>query len=112
MNNYFSPLGTASRTEFWIVQVVAFAAVVTLYAIGLWFSDTYMSGPHYAYTVLITLAYMWVTVCAVLRRCREAGISPWWALVTIVPYLGGIATVVIGILKPGSAHVQNTKSES
>ena len=104
MKKYFIPQGTASRPEFWAIQILAFVSVVVLFAAGAWTSDIYMSSSHYTYTVSITLAYMWVTACAVMRRCRNADISPWWALVTVIPYLGGIATFVIGILKPKTAH--------
>jgi uncharacterized membrane protein YhaH (DUF805 family) len=49
-------------------------------------------------TVAIAIAITWLSLSTIVRRLRDAGLSVWWVLLTLVPYVGGIATIVFGCI--------------
>ena len=50
--------------------------------------------------LLITSATLtWAMLATSIRRCRDAGISPWFTLSFLVPYLNFIVFIVFGVLK-------------
>jgi uncharacterized membrane protein YhaH (DUF805 family) len=73
-------LGTTSRTDFWwfalaIAMVLAFAKLIAE-AVG--------PLPLQIASLLVLLP--WIAACT--RRLRDAGLSPWWQLVSFVPVAG------------------------
>ena len=48
--------------------------------------------------VLWTLPFVWIAVAMSLRRCRDAGLSPWFGMVMLIPILNYIGMFVLSLL--------------
>ena len=104
MSKYFSFSNEASRQEFWAVMIILHVAA---FAIGLVLGALSVTGPTgEALSVIgligIAIVSIWVFVATCVRRCRNAGFNPWWAAATILPYVGYVAALVIGVWTPAS----------
>jgi uncharacterized membrane protein YhaH (DUF805 family) len=96
MSKYFSFNGVAKRQQYWAVHALAFCALIVAFA-------AVAFEPYGALlTVAIAIGIIWLSLSTVVRRLRDAGLSPYWVLLTLVPYVGGIATIVFGCI--GSAN--------
>ena len=93
MKEYFKFDGTAKRQEYWaviVISVVAFAAgFIALEGSG---------GLGALIALVVFIAAFWAMLATTVRRLRDAGLNVWWILATLVPYVGGIATIVFGII--------------
>jgi uncharacterized membrane protein YhaH (DUF805 family) len=98
MKRYFSINGTATRSEYWGVQVLAFGAMLALWTVTLLLSSLPVIT-WIIYGVSIA-AYIWLLAATSIRRCDNAGINPWWTLATILPWIGFVVWIVIGCIKP------------
>ena len=98
MKRYFSINGTATRSEYWGVQLLAVGAMVALWTVTQLLSD----WPVVTWTIYgaSTLVYIWLLAATSIRRCDNAGISAWWTLATILPWIGFVVWIVIGCIKP------------
>lgn len=105
MKHYFSFSEKATRSEYWAVQILNLVAVFFSVLFG-----TVLLGigeeAGVGFTLLGVLwllatvvGSIWLSVSTSVRRCRDCDINPWWTLATLVPYLGVIPWVVIGVLK-------------
>ncbi len=94
MPRYLDFFGNASRAEYWLIHIAAplLLGLMAWVLMQVWFSTLLLTGG-----VLITA---WLCLATAVRRCREAGISPWWTASFFLPYLNLIALVVIGVLAP------------
>lgn len=99
-NKYFSFNGRAARAEYWAVTLVVIALCVLSLGLtealggvsavlGLFFSVV---------TVIVSCGGLFVLIATTVRRCRDAGISTWFAVLTVLPYVAFIADIVIGLL--------------
>ena len=97
---YLTTQGTATRSEYWgvylstwlilaVVTLVFF--VLTLIGIG---GIVVGSVLMIASSVLLT----WAMIATAIRRCRDAGINPWFTLSFLVPYINFIVFIVFGVL--------------
>src|SRR2546425_12769931 len=57
---------------------------------------------------LWTMPFLWIGVTLTLRRCRDAGLSPWLALGFFVPYANYILMLVLSLV-PGGAPLTSAK---
>jgi uncharacterized membrane protein YhaH (DUF805 family) len=94
---YFEFSGKVQRSEFWatsiILLILFFISIVTATAL------TAFSAPIGIVAVLATLvASAWAQIAVIVKRCRDAGINPWWTAACYIPYLGFIIWIVIGCL--------------
>lgn len=99
---YFSFSGTATRSEFWGVLFITTALIFTVsfvfgFAVAL--QATLLGAASLVALVMVALASIWLCFATTARRCRDAGISPWWTLATIIPYVGTIVFIVLGCIK-------------
>ena len=93
MKEYFEFNGTAKRQEYWAVIVVSILASV----VGLVVLEG--SGGLGALVALaLFVAILWAVIAVTVKRLRDAGLNVWWILVTLIPYVGTIATIVFGII--------------
>lgn len=102
MEKYFKFDGTATRSEYWGVNVIAGIAAFILIMIGVIIAGTNTTvGVGFGFLLIIAafIAAFWITIATAVRRCKNAGINPWWAAATVVPYLGTIVFIVLGCLK-------------
>jgi len=100
MKEYFNFEGKAKRQEYWgviiTVMLVILASTVMIEAGAL--------GALIGLIVL--LASLWVLLATTVRRLRDADLSTFWVLVTLIPYIGTVATIVIGCI--GSVEKNET----
>ncbi len=95
MNKYFNFNGTAKRQEYWAVILSAFVAYIVAFTLIL--MDAGWVGPLIA--LWLTVATLWALLAVTVKRLRDAGLSIWWILVTLVPYAGTIASIVFGCIQ-------------
>jgi len=72
--------GTTSRTDFWwfvlaIAMLLAFAELL---------AESFGALPQKIASLVVLLP--WVAACT--RRLRDAGINPWWQLISLAPVAG------------------------
>ena len=100
MTHYFNFKGLAKRQEYWAVIVIAFALafVATLFTEALILINT--EGAVFGLLFLIAgfIALVWLQFATAARRCRDSGISPWWVLLFLIPYINFVVTIVFGVL--------------
>ncbi len=95
IERYNTFTGRASRDEFW--WFVLFVLLVWIAANVI---DAALGSPLLQLVVSLALLVPWLAV--VVRRLHDADRSGWWALLLLLPVIGLIALIVIG-LKPGTA---------
>jgi uncharacterized membrane protein YhaH (DUF805 family) len=98
MQKYFSFSDTATRSEYWAVQLISLVVVAILMTVA---GLTAISVPALGLALILALgiAYVWLLVATSVRRCRDADLSPWWTLALLLPYAGFVVWIVIGCLK-------------
>lgn len=115
MEQYFKFDGSATRSEFWGVNILAGIAAFILILIGAGIAGT-GSGFGVAFGVLLIIATfiaaIWITLATTVRRCKNSGLNPWWAAATLVPYLGTIVFIVLGCLKTEETRAVAVESDS
>lgn len=89
IDNYFKFEGRARRKEIWGFMV--FAAVfymILLFIVSLgWFSDK---------ALLFYLLFLLIPQLAVnMRRLHDLGLSGWWLLVGIIPFIGFLGAIAL-----------------
>lgn len=100
---YVDGKGRARRAEYGWFFAFTFALA---FVAG--FTDTLTSGVNpytgmansYVFTVIVTLALICPAIAAASRRAHDFGQSGWLAILTAIPYLGFIASLVF-IFIPG-----------
>ena len=92
----FNFSGSATRSEYWTVSVISSLAIfLFLYVLDIDEDMVRIVGTGLM-AIMATIAMVSVAV----RRSRNAGYSPWLALAIFAPYVGPIASIVIGVLPP------------
>jgi len=93
MKEYFNFNGVAKRQEFWAVHIVSILVLIVAMAM------LEGAGALGALTALIILVgAFWAVLAVTVKRLRDAGLSTWWLLTVLVPYLGTVATIVFGCI--------------
>lgn len=100
---YFSLYGSSTRSEYWAIQLITILvlSVVLLSETSIVVSmPDSMQVPLFGLIVIPTIIIaFWAQFATVVRRLRDAGINPWFALTVLIPYIGIIVFVVFGILQ-------------
>ena len=91
IEKYFSFTGRATRSEFWGVLLICYLAVMPLIVLIAALLGTL--GAIVAFVSIILSFYLMFATSA--RRCRDAGINPWFSLVTFVTI---VPIIVFGCL--------------
>jgi uncharacterized membrane protein YhaH (DUF805 family) len=98
---YFDFDGRITRSEYWAIYLIT---------IGLMFPVTFVIGlmamTHSIIGILLSTALMVLFFVGLLvvygatsaKRCRDAGISPWFALALLIPTIQFICFIVFGCL--------------
>ena len=90
---YFSFHGFARRQQFWAVFFIATLALV----IAQW--AMYSIGADEVGMLVVSLTGAWLWVATAARRARDAGISPWWAALMLIPFVSLIMLIVLGSMR-------------
>ena len=104
---YFDFKGLATRSEYWGVAFVNFLVMMIAVLIGVVIA---MAGSVAAFIgglVILAACVLgsWIGYAVIARRCRDAGINPWFTLLVIIPYIGFIAFIVFGCLATASEKI-------
>ena len=79
----------------WLMFAIASGSLIyTLGGVG-----SIVSGAFLIAALAISLLLLWVGIATTVRRCKDAGINPWFTAAVFIPYIGWIAAVVIGVLE-------------
>jgi uncharacterized membrane protein YhaH (DUF805 family) len=107
MRQYLSWTGHAARSEYWAVLIIGWvlAAVTTIVGTVLMIADGLFMVTGIIVIILGLILLIWAMLATTARRCRDAGINPWWTLASILPYIGFVVMIVVGCLSTKS-HTQ------
>ena len=102
MSKYFDFKSSASRQQFWGVMVVGHIIFFIVAAILVALAASGPTGEIIGGLGLIVVgvAYVWAMLAACVRRCRDSGLNPWWSAAVLLPYIGYIVLIVIGVWTP------------
>ena len=92
---YFKISGRATRSEYWWFQLFYFLLCGGIGVVS-------VAAQQDLFIVLMGLLVLLMICplfCVQIRRLHDAGFSGWFVLLSLVPYLGGIALFVMTLLK-------------
>ena len=98
--NYDDFSGRARRKEYWLFLLINMVIMCVAAILD------YVVGTHEV-TRFGVLGLLWLAAIAVpswavgVRRLHDSGRSGWWLLVSLVPFIGPLAIIVL-ILLPGT----------
>ena len=86
----FSFSGKAARPEFWGWWIATTIGYLLLFSLDA------SNG-----SVLFTLGYIffaaWIQLATAIRRCTDAGITPWFSALLLIPYVNLLIVLILGI---------------
>lgn len=108
LNKFFSTFfwnisGCVTRKQYWsqYFPVVMGYTIIVISAIvfgkNLGFSREIL-------LMVLAMAYLpiiWSGIITSIKRIRDAGLSPWWYVLQLIPYVGIIAGVAFAIIPTG-----------
>jgi len=94
LKNYAGFSGRARRTEYWMFGLVNF--VITLVFYILTFATH--SGFFLVLVLLYALAVLVPSLAVLVRRLHDIGMSGWWILIGLVPFVGSVVLLVFTVL--------------
>jgi uncharacterized membrane protein YhaH (DUF805 family) len=115
IEKYFSFYGSATRSEYWGVQIISyivffvFAMVAALISTALGPSGVIAVG---VFIFLLIVPLTWIVMATTARRCRDAGINPWFTAAIFIPYLAIIPWIVFGCLSTVKGEQNGNKEKS
>ena len=107
MSKYFNFKNPASRQQFWGVMVVGHIVLFILAAVLVALAASGPTGEIIGGLGLFVagIAYVWAMLATCVRRCRDSGLNPWWSAAVLLPYIGYIVLIVIGVWSPATQQV-------
>ena len=105
IEKYFAFTGNASRSEYWGVNIISYLLLLPILIVGLIFTMGGLVGSVVGGLLILSgvVALAWAVVATTVRRCRDAGISPWFAGTILIPWFALIPFIVFGCLKSDTA---------
>ena len=98
MNNYANFDGRLGRAEFWwfylMDTLIAVAIAVVTAMIFQSAKAVYIAVGAYSVILLLPM------LSAEVRRLHDIGLSGWWLLVALIPYLGGLMILIFLVMPP------------
>ena len=91
IQQYFSFEGRATRSEFWGVLLICYLAVMPVVVL----ISALLGVVGALFGLISAIASFYLMFATSARRCRDAGINPWFSLVTFVTI---IPIIVFGCL--------------
>ncbi len=98
---YFDFHGSATRSEYWGVNIIAYLLLIPVLIVGALFTLGGILGAVVGGLLIVggVVVLTWVVLATTARRCRNAGINPWFAGTILIPYFALIPWIVFGCLK-------------
>ena len=102
IEKYFAFTGTASRSEYWGVNIISYLLLLPILIVGKIFTMGGLVGSVVGGLLIVggVIALAWAVLATTARRCRDAGINPWFAGTILIPWFALIPFIVFGCLKP------------
>ncbi|MCA1199311.1 DUF805 domain-containing protein [Sphingomonas sp. R647] len=112
--HYVDFSGRSTRTEFWLFIIIFYAVLMVLaFAGGVFSAAAELDDPaDTSISLTIIPMALWILACLLpsiavtVRRLHDSDKSGWLFLLTIIPYLGFIMTLIFGFW-PGT-HGENS----
>lgn len=79
--------GRATRSQYWAFVLVYFAVAVGASMLDAWRGGTLVG-------TLVALAMLYPSIVVTIRRWHDRDKSGWWVLLSLVPLIGAIWTLV------------------
>lgn len=106
MGKYVEGEGRARRMEYWgfvlfyalILLGLGLVGVLIDVALGNFSGDSPTPIAAAIVFVLSVLVFILPSICVTIRRFHDVGLSGWWYLAGLIPYIGGIFLFVITVL--------------
>ena len=101
MEKYLKFEGRATRSEYWGVMLVSWGIAMAAALLSIGFVAMGQFGTVMGIIMLMILLVLtsWAGIATAVRRCRDAGINPWFAASLFVPYVNFVTTIVFGVLE-------------
>jgi uncharacterized membrane protein YhaH (DUF805 family) len=98
---YLAIEGNSNRSEYWGVYLATWLILAIVTMLFFVLTLTGIIGVVLGSIILLVTSatLTWAMLATSIRRCRDAGISPWFTLSFLVPYLNFIVFIVFGVLK-------------
>ncbi len=98
---YISIEGKATRSEYWGVYLTTWLIIALVTMLFFVLTLTGIVGVVIGSIIMLltSLLMAWTTIATSIRRCRDAGINPWFTLSLLVPYINFVVFIVFGVLK-------------
>lgn len=97
---YLDYMGRATRKQYWMYVLWYFILMVVLSIVAGIFGALNETLGKIASLLLfiVSIGLILPTLCIQIRRVRDLGISGWFTLVGIVPFIGGLALLIADLL--------------
>ena len=92
-NHYIDFAGRATRTQFWLFVLFNIIVFALLGVVLSRFGDT---GQNIGW--ICQLAVLLPSLAIAARRLRDSGHSPWWLLISLMPFIGAIVLLIFYLL--------------
>jgi len=100
IRKYFNFDGTITRSEYWAVYLITIGLLIpVMFVVGVlsWLGVLGMLLST-ALLVFVLVAFTIVYATTSVKRCRDAGISPWFTLALLIPTVNFVCWIVFGCL--------------
>lgn len=101
MKQYLDFSRIVKRSEYWAILIIIWVLTFVVWGIGALFVAFGDMGLLIGalFMLISAILLIWISLSTTASRCRDAGLSPWWTLSTLVPYIGFITLIVFGCLE-------------
>ena len=104
IHNLFSFKGRLRRLDYWIGMIVIFIGMVTAASVWAAWWKVDLADPYdFRATAIqagVVLLFMWPNLAVSVKRLHDRGQSGWWVLLSFLPVIGNVWTLVnLGILR-------------
>jgi uncharacterized membrane protein YhaH (DUF805 family) len=80
--------GRATRKEFWVFTLAMAVVLAAIVGIEINAGIFAQEGPVGPFSCLFMLLLMFPSTAVMVRRFHDVGMSGWWCLMGVVPFLG------------------------
>jgi len=100
-SKYFLFTGTATRSEYWGISILSYLLLMAVCLVGFLLTFSGILGSIIGLLLILAGLVLsgWASLSTVTRRCRDAGINPWFTLAIFIPWFGFVPWIVFGCLK-------------
>jgi uncharacterized membrane protein YhaH (DUF805 family) len=100
VKKYLDFTGRSTRSEYWGVNIVSYLGLILTAILSVLIIMSGILGALFGGIFILVSVFIltWVILAVTARRCRDAGINPWFAGSILIPYIAVIPWVVFGCL--------------